>query len=275
MMEIEKNKFSISKVIFFIAILIYLANILGILFTVILSSFSKGWYSGILPKFLTVEWYQYIFKQNDVPNLLFVTFAVTFFVIVISLIISFPTAYALARHDFRFKGILMSLFLLPMIVPPMAYGIPLAMILYKIRLANSITGVIIANLVPIVPFMIMVLTPFIEQISVNLESAAKMLGASRFKTILRILVPLTMPGILTAGILSIVKTISMFELTYLVASGKSQTIVVALYAEAYAAGSRPLQAIDALAVIYFLTAIICLIVALKFVSPTQMVFKIK
>jgi putative spermidine/putrescine transport system permease protein len=275
MMEIEKSKFSISKVIFVIAILIYLANILGILFTVILSSFSKGWYSGILPKFLTVEWYQYIFQQNNVPNLLFVTFSATFFVILISLIIAFPTAYALARHDFRFKGILMSLFLLPMIVPPMAYGIPLAMILYKVRLANSITGVIIANLVPIVPFMIMVLTPFIEQISVNLESAAKMLGASRFKTILRILVPLTMPGILTAGILSIVKTISMFELTYLVASGKSQTIVVALYAEAYAAGSRPLQAIDALAVIYFLTAIICLIIALKFVSPTQMVFKIK
>jgi putative spermidine/putrescine transport system permease protein len=275
MLEVEKNKFSVSKVVFYIAILIYLANILGILFTVILNSISKGWYSGALPKYLTFEWYQYIFKENNVPNLMFVTFAVTILVILISMAIAFPTAYALARHDFKFKGIIMSLFLLPMIVPPMAYGIPLAMILYKVRLANQMAGVIIANLVPIVPFMIMVLTPFIEQISVNLESAAKMLGASRIKTMFRILIPLTMPGILTAGILSVVKTISMFELTYLVASGKSQTIVVALYAEAYAAGSRPLQGIDALAVIYFLIAITCLVVALRFVSPTQMVFKIK
>jgi putative spermidine/putrescine transport system permease protein len=272
---VERNQWGLSKILFFAAIFFYLANIIGILFTVILNSLSKGWYSGLVPQFLTTEWYKYVASDHDIPNLLFVTFTVAFFVLLISLLISFPTAYALARHDFRFKGILMSLFLLPMIVPPMAYGIPLAMVLYKMRLASRITGVIIANLVPIVPFMILVLTPFIEQIGTNLESAAKMLGASRMKTMFKILVPLSLPGILTASILSVVKTISMFELTYLVAGGKSQTIVVALYADAYAAGARPPQSIDALAVIYFLTAMICLIVALKFVSPTQMVFKIK
>ena len=102
-----------------------------------------------------------------------------------------------------------------------------------------------------------------------------MLGAKRATIFRKVLVPLTVPGILTAGILSVVKAISMFELTYLVAGGKSQTIVVALYADAYAAGARPPQAVDALAVIYFLSAILCLVIALRFVSPTQMVFKLK
>ena len=60
------------------------------------------------------------------------------------------------------------------------------------------------------------------------ELPSKMLGAGRLTIFARILVPLTVPGILTAGILSLVKAISMFELTYLVAGGKSQTIVVAL-----------------------------------------------
>ena len=63
--------------------------------------------------------------------------------------------------------------------------------------------------------------------------------------------------------------------TLVVAGGKSQTIVVALYADAYAAGARPPQAVDALAVIYFLIALVSLIIALRFVSPTQMVFKVK
>jgi putative spermidine/putrescine transport system permease protein len=269
------KKFSVSKVIFLIDILLYSLNILGILFTVLLNSLSKGWYSGILPNFLTVEWYQYVAADHDIGNLVSVTFIVAFSVVLISLIIAFPAAYALARHDFRFKGLLMSLFLLPMIVPPMAYGIPLAMVLYKFRLAARIPGVIIANLVPIVPFMILVLTPFIEQIGTNLESAAKMLGANRLKTFFRVIIPLSLPGILTTGILSIVKAVSMFELTYLVAGGTSQTIVVALYSDAYAAGARPPQAIDALAVIYFAIALISLVIALKFVSPTQMVFKIK
>ena len=258
-----QKKLNVSGIVFFIAIIIYVVNICGILLTVILNSFSKQWFSGLIPKIYTFEWYKYVATDHDIPNLLMVTFTVTAVVVLVSMLISFPTAYALARYNFKLKGFLMSLFLLPMIVPPMAYGIPLATVLYKFHLASRISGVILANLVPIVPFMILILTPFIEQVGTNLESAAKMLGASKMQTFWKILVPLTLPGILTAGILSVVKTISMFELTYLVAGGKSQTLIVALYADAYAAGVRPAQSIDALAVIYFITALACLVVALK------------
>ena len=270
-----RKKSALSRVLFFAAIAVYVLNVLGILMTVVLNSASKGWHSGILPQFLTGEWYAYAAQDHDIPNLLAVTFTVVIADVFIALLIAFPAAYALARNEFKGKGALLSLLLLPMIVPPMAYGIPLAMLCYKIHIAARVTGVIVVNLVPIVPFMVLVLMPFFEQVSTNLESAAKMLGAGKVTIFARILVPLTVPGILTAGILSLVKAISMFELTYLVAGGKSQTIVVALYADAYAAGARPPQAVDALAVIYFLVAMLCLVVALRFVSPTQMVFKLK
>ncbi len=265
----------LSTFLFAAAMVVYVANVLGILVTVILNSISKGWFTGLLPKILTGEWYRYVSHDHDIGNLMFVTFAVAIVDVAIALAISFPAAYVLARKEFRGKGFLLSLFLLPMIVPPMAYGIPLAMLCYKFHLAARLAGVILVNLVPIVPFMILILMPFIEQVGTNLESAAVMLGARRTTIFRKILVPLTVPGILTAGILSIVKTISMFDLTYLVAGGNTQTIVVALYADAYAAGARPPQAVDALAVIYFLTAMVCLVAALRFVSPTQMVFKLK
>lgn len=273
-MNTLKRKFNLSSVFFIIAIVIFVGNVLGILFTVIINSLSKGWYSGILPKFLTTEWYGYIAAEHNIPNLLWVTFLVAFVVVLLAILIGFPAAYVLSRHDFRGKGLLLSIFLLPMIVPPMTYGLPLAIVLYKVHLASRISGVILANLVPIVPFVILILMPFIEQVSENLESAAKMLGARRFTIFRKVLIPLTLPGILTASILSIVKTISMFELTFLVAGGKSQTIIVALYADATSAGARPPQAVDALAVIYFLITMTCLAIALRFVSPTQMVFKI-
>jgi putative spermidine/putrescine transport system permease protein len=265
----------LSSFLFYIGVVVFVAVVLGILLTVILNSASKGWYSGLLPKYLTFEWYKYAAADHDIVNLLYVTFIVAISVVVISIIIGFPAAYALSRHEFRGKGLLLSLFLLPMIVPPMTYGVPLATMLYKLHFASRIIGVIISNLVPIVPYVLLILMPFIEQVGVNLESAAKMLGAKRFTVFRKILFPLTLPGILTAGILAIVRTISTFELTYLVAGAKSQTIVVALYTDAYAAGARPPQAVDALAVIYFLTTMVCLIIALRFVSPTQMVFKIK
>jgi putative spermidine/putrescine transport system permease protein len=271
----QTRKLTMGAVFFFLAMIVYVGNVLGILFTVILNSASKGWYHGLLPKIITGEWYAYVAGDHDIAYLLFITFLVAVVVVAVSILVAFPAAYVLSRSEFRGKGALLSLFLLPMIVPPMTYGIPLAVVLYKFHLAARVIGVILANLVPIVPFVILILMPFIEQVGVNLESAAQMLGARRWTVFRKVLIPLTLPGMLTAAILSIVKTISMFELTYLVAGAKSQTIVVALYADAYAAGARPPQAVDALAVIYFLTTMICLVIALRFVSPTQMVFKIK
>ena len=271
-MEMKKNK--LSNLLFITAIVIYIANVLGILLTVIINSISKGWFSGVMPKIYTTEWYKYAANEHNILRLLGVTFFVVTVVVVASIIIAYPAAYVMARHDFKFKGIIMTLFLLPMLIPPMTYGVPLATLLLRLRLPNLLC-VILANLVPIIPFMILIITPFIEQVGANIESAAKMLGAGKRTIFFRLLIPLTLPGILTAGILSIVKAISAFELTYLIATGNSMTLVVALYSDAFAAGARPMQAIDALAVIYFTIALTCLVIALKFVNPTQMVFKIK
>lgn len=268
------KKFNLTNLLFTITIIMYVANILGILLTVILNSFGRNWFTGVVPHEYTLDWYKYAANDHDILHLLYVTFLVVAVVVVLSLIIAFPASYVMARNDFKFKGIVMTLFLLPMLIPPMTYGVPLATLLLKMRLPNIIC-VILANLVPIIPFMILIITPFIEQVGVNIESAARMLGAGKKTIFFRLLAPLTLPGILTAGILSIVKAVSAFELTYLIATGKSMTLVVALYADAFAAGVRPTQAIDALAVIYFVITMTCLIIALKFVNPTQMVFKLK
>jgi putative spermidine/putrescine transport system permease protein len=270
-----RGKPRISSLLFAAVIVAYAAVVLGIILTVVLNSVSKGWYSGVLPKTFTLEWYEYAAGDHDIAQLIWVTFLVAVADVAAGLLVAFPAAYALARGSFRGKAVLLSLFLLPMIVPPMAYGIPLAMLCYKFHLAGRIIGTIVVNLVPIVPFMILVLMPFIEQVGVNLESAAKMLGAGRATIFRKVLIPLTVPGILTAGILSLVKSISMFDLTYLIAGGRNQTIVVALFSDAYAAGARPPQAVDALAVVYFLISMTCLSISLRFVSPTQMVFKLK
>lgn len=268
------KKLKLTNLLFTITIVLYVTNILGILLTVILNSFGKNWFTGIIPQVFTIEWYKYAANDHNIGQLLYVTFLVVVSVVVISLLVAFPAAYVMARNDFKFKGIVMTLFLLPMLIPPMTYGVPLATLLLRLRLPNLLC-VILANLVPIIPFMILIITPFIEQVGISIESAARMLGAGKKTIFFRLLVPLTLPGILTAGILSIVKAVSAFELTYLIATGRSMTLVVALYADAFAAGARPTQAIDALAVIYFAITMTCLLIALRFVNPTQMVFKLK
>ncbi len=252
-------------------ILFFIALIGGIFFTVLFDSFARTWFGGWLPDAYTTKWYSSAVQEFDLWQVLKVTLIVAITVVVVSLLIGVPAAYALARHDFPGKGLVFLFLLLPIMVPPITYGIPLATLLYERDLAGRLIGVIIANLVPAFPFVIIIMVPFIEQIDPNLERAARILGASPLQVFVRVLLPLAVPGMLAAGLLALVRTIALFELTFLTSGASSQTLVVALYYATSSAGIRTSQSIDAMAVIYMLTTTVLLVLALRFINPTQIV----
>ena len=256
-------------------ITLFVINIGFMIAAVATSSFARRWLGTWLPEGWTTAWYTSAWKEFQLDAILIVTVEVVFAVVFLALLIGVPAAYTLARRNFPGKRALMLLFLLPLMVPPITYGIPLATVLYKAQLAGTIYGVILANLIPAAPFVILVMTPFIEQIDPNLESAARVFGANTGRMFWHVLVPLLGPGILAASLLVLVRTIAMFELTFFTAGPSSQTLVVALYYAVYAPGVRAGQSIDAMAVIYMLTTLVWLIVALRFVNPTQIVTRAK
>jgi putative spermidine/putrescine transport system permease protein len=265
-----------GKLLFYVAIGFFIINLIALVSTVVIDSFAQSWFKTFLPPAFTGQWYPALNEDHDMRQLLINTFIVAISVTVISLLVALPASYVLARKQFAFKGLLTGLYLLPMLIPPLVYGIPLATLLIRLGFGGSLIGVILINLVPTTPFVILILTPFIEQVDTSLESASRMLGASRFRTMRRVLLPLIIPGLLTAGILAMVRTIALFELTYLVATtASSQTLVVALYGDAVAAGIRAHQAISAMAVIYMVTTMFLVIIALFFVKPTQFVVRLK
>lgn len=253
----------------------FIVNLFAMIAAVVTSSFSTRWLGTWLPAGWTTRWYSAAWAEFQLSDVLSVTFQIVFLVVAISGLIGVPAAYALARRDFPGKRLVMLLFLLPLLVPPITFGIPLATVLYQTGFAGQMSGVVLANLVPTVPFVILVMIPFIEQIDTKIESAARVFGANTFKLFVHVLLPLLMPGILAALLLVLVRTLAMFELTFLTAGPTSQTLVVALYYAVFAAGVRAVQSIDAMAVIYMVTTLIWLIIALRFVNPTQIVARAK
>ena len=254
---------------------LFVLNIGLMIAAVTTNSFARRWLGTWLPDGYTFNWYVDAWKEFQLDSVLWVTAEVVVAVVGLSLVIGVPAAYALARREFPGKRALMLLFLLPLMVPPITYGIPMATVFYKLHLGGTIYGVILANMVPALPFVIMVMTPFIEQIDPNLESAARVFGASTGKMFWHVLTPLLAPGILAAALLVLVRTIAMFELTFLTAGPDSQTLVVALYYAVFAAGVRATQSVDAMAMVYMVVTLIWLLIALQFVNPTQLVSRVK
>src|SRR3977135_4489115 len=239
------------------------------------SSFARRWLGTWLPEGWTTQWYSAAWKEFQLDSVLWVTVQVVLAVVLLALLIGAPAAYTLARREFPGKRALLLLFLLPLMVPPITYGIPLATVMYKVGLAGTLGGVIVANLIPALPFVILVMTPFIEQIDPNLEAAARVFGADTRRVFVHVLIPQLAPGILAASLLVLVRTIAMFELTFLTAGPDSQTLVVALYYAVFAAGVRAPPSVDAMAMVYMAATLVWLLIALRFVNPTQLVSRVK
>jgi putative spermidine/putrescine transport system permease protein len=253
----------------------FLLNVVLLIATVAVNSVATRWFGTPLPQGFTLHWYAQTWVDFQLASVLLTTMEVVGAVVILSIVLGVPAAYALARVQFRGKRFAMLVFLLPLMVPPVTYGIPMATVMYKFGLAGTLVGVIMANLVPALPFVILVMTPFIEQIDPNLESAARIFGANTFKYFRYVLLPLLMPGMLAAGLLVLVRTIGMFELTFFTAGPGTQTLVVALYYAVFSTGVRAPQSIDAMAMIYMAITLIWVLVALRFVSPTQLVSRVK
>jgi putative spermidine/putrescine transport system permease protein len=253
----------------------FIVNIALMVAAVVTNSVARRWLGTWLPDGYTIQWYLAAWKEFQLGDVLWVTAEVVLAVVVLSIVIGVPAAYALARKNFRGKQLVMLLFILPLIIPPITYGIPMATVMYQAHLGGTLWGVILSNLVPALPFVILVMTPFIEQIDPTLESAARVFGAGTIRIFWYVLTPLLMPGILAASLLVLVRTIAMFELTFLTAGPDSQTLVVALYYAVFAAGVRAPQSVDAMAIVYMALTLVWLLIALRFVNPTQLVSRVK
>lgn len=254
---------------------VFLVFVLALIVAVFVSSFGTVWLGTWLPSGFTTKWWEQTWSEFGLGNTLLVTMEVALLVVLFSVVLGVPAAYVLARRTFPGKKAVSLLLLLPLLVPPITYGIPLATLLYQWGFGGNMTGVVLANLVPSLPFVVLTMTPFVEQVDRRVEDAARTLGAGTPRIMFSVLGPLLLPGILAGAVMVLVRTVGMFELTFLTSGADSETLVVALYAAKSGAGIRADQTVDAIAVVYMLSTVLLLLVALRFVNPTQLVTRVK
>jgi len=179
-------------------VFIFILNFIAMVATVVINSFGTRWFNAWLPAAFTTRWYESAWNEFQLHDVLIVTFEVVGAVVLLSALLGVPAAYALARRNFPGKQLVILLFLLPILVPPITFGIPLATVLYQTHLGGNMSGVVLANLVPSVPFVVLVMIPFIEQIDPRIEAAARVFGAGTGRLFMYVILPLLAPGILAA-----------------------------------------------------------------------------
>ena len=125
-------------------------------------------------------------------------------------------AFVIARYDFRGRGGLYSLFAAGLMFPLTVAALPLTILLRDIGLQGSFLGVIIPQVAFALPTTVIILVPFLRAIPHELEEAAAIDGTGRLGFFWRIVLPLSVPGLVTVGVLAFVASWNAYLLPLLV-----------------------------------------------------------
>ncbi len=170
---------------------------------------------------------------------------VALWAVLVSLPLGLATAWLLARHEFVGKTLVDGLVHLPMVVPPVAVGYLLLVLLgrrgplggwlydsFGITLIFTWQGAAVASAVMAFPLMVRSIRLSLEAIDNRLETAARTLGAPRARVFATITLPLATPGILTGVVLAFARSLGEFGATITFVSniaGETRTLPIALY----------------------------------------------
>ncbi|HEY0496754.1 MAG TPA: ABC transporter permease subunit [Kutzneria sp.] len=248
---------------------LFAATLLAVLIAVVVTALSTSWGGSWLPTGYTLSWFSRAWDTPGLANSIAVTFEVAAADVAVALLIGVPAGYVLARKKFPGRGVIMLIALLPVILPPLTYAVQLAALMYRVGIGGTLLSVVLVNLVPILPLVILITVPFVEQISPDVEHAAKVFGADNLRLFSRVLAPLLTPGIVAAGVLSLVRVLGSFELTFFVSGAQTQTLVVSIFGALSDPGGPPAALTAAMTVFYMAIALLGLVISLRFANPAH------
>ncbi len=176
---------------------------------------------------VTLEHYSYLFTDTNFVRYTVNTFIVTVGATVLSLSASILIGYALGRFRFRGGNLMGAVIFLCYLVPPTLLFIPLSRVISELGLYNTYWSLILTYPTFLIPFASWLLMGYFRTIARDLEDAAKVDGATRLQAMWHIVLPLAMPGILSAGIFCF--TLAWNEFLYalvFMGSGNMKTVPV-------------------------------------------------
>ena len=187
---------------------------------------SASWiYPGLLPDALSPKYLVYVFvSSRRTFGALTESVLISLLVTLLTLTIAIPAARALGLYKFRGKELIKILVLLPLIVPAITITMGIHTSMIRAGLVGKMSGVILIHTVFTLPYAIRLLTDVFEIIGNSCEQQACMLGAGQLRTFRDVTLPLIMPGILSASVMSFIVSFSQYITTFLIGGGNIITL---------------------------------------------------
>ncbi|RUT34811.1 iron ABC transporter permease [Arsenicitalea aurantiaca] len=208
----------------------FLTLALAPLLVVVVSSFRNTLYGQFVAGF---SFNNYINAQRDITRYVTNTFSIGITALVVLVVIAVLVSYLTVRRKNALTGALDTMTMVPYVVPGLIIGIALITAFSQppLVLTGTFAIMVLALAIRRLPYTVRSTTALMYQFSPSIEEAAVSLGASKFRTLMQVIVPALAPGILAGAVLSWVTIITELSTTLFLYNTSTQTLSLGIYAQ--------------------------------------------
>jgi|SRR5690554_827572 len=185
--------------------------------------------TAIPPKWLftpTVVNFKRVFMEQDFGRFLWNSTVVAVAATLVSLVIGLPAAYSISRYKQNFLGIFV---LTARLMPGISFLVPWYILFSKIKLIDTYTALIASHMLVVLPLIVWIMINYFDGVPQELEESARVDGCNIQNAFLRIILPISGPGILTATTLSFLFSWNNFMFSLVLSTYRTKTLPIGIY----------------------------------------------
>ncbi|QDP95923.1 ABC transporter permease subunit [Microlunatus elymi] len=255
----------VATVIFIVALFTF---ILGPLIWLGIRAFATSWsYPNLLPDGWTLNWWQRVLDDPKLFSSIRLSLAFAITTLIVASLVCLPAAYAFARFEFPGRRIFLIGLFATNAFPKTGLYVALAALFYAFNLMSTFSGVVIVHLLGTVVFMTWIPAAAFAAVPRSLEEAARDAGAGKFRVFFTVTLPLAMPGILVALIMSFLASFDEAQGTYLVGAPVYYTMPTEMYSLVL---NYPRQVAAVFSILLSIPSVVLLLLVRKHVMGGQL-----
>ncbi|MCU0818487.1 MAG: ABC transporter permease [Beijerinckiaceae bacterium] len=191
---------------------------------VIPMSFSESQYLEFPPREWSLRWYRNYFNSTAWMQATVTSFKAGFLTMIVATLFGTMAAYGLHAARLRFSGLILGILLTPIIVPVILVGIGIFYVYVKIKLVNSLIGLVLAHTMLAIPIVMMVVSSALKSFDMNQERVARSLGASRIRAFFLVTLPQIRFSVISGAVLAFLTSFDEVIVSLFVSGGANSTL---------------------------------------------------
>ena len=203
--------------------------LLGPIVVVVIASFSGDAYLSFPPRSLSLRWYVRFLGDPRWRDSLVNSLIVAALCAVLATVTGFLAAYAFVRGRFRARGALMSVALMPLIVPSIVTAIAVYFLTVRLDLIGNRLWLAVTHAVVALPLVVIITQSALQAVDPALERAAMVHGCTRWGVFRRVVIPLAAPGIISAALFAFLASFDELVIALFVSGVQAQTLPVRIW----------------------------------------------